>query len=43
MEAAIKVYKENTKIKTEDGRNGKTNKEDEVMAEMVRHRYKVKW
>jgi hypothetical protein len=32
MEAEIKVYKEDTKIKTEVGRNGKTNKEDGVMA-----------
>ena len=31
MEAAIKVYKEDTKIKTEVGRNGKTNQEDGEM------------
>ena len=31
MEAAIKVYKDDTKIKTEVGRNGKTNQEDGEM------------
>ena len=38
MEAAIKVCKEDTTIKTEVGRNGKTNTED---GEMVNGKWKL--